>query len=432
LEGIDMTTDLRTRREVLALAAATAGSALGGIQLAYAKPVDGAQAPARLVVVVLRGAMDGLSLLAPHGEAAYYQARPTIAIARPGEADGLIALDRLFGLHPAFAPMKPHWDRQQLAFVHASGSPDPTRSHFDAQDYLESATPGRKTTSDGWLNRLASVLTGPQASATQQRLQALNLGPTMPRIFMGDAAVASLASGNAATAKGVLDRPQVADAFAELYAGDDRLSQTVREATATRREIRINLENNLEHSGLKSDDPSADRGALPLAGLPRDTARLGQLMARDARIRLAFVPVGGWDTHAGQGSGKGALANRFALLAQSLDALAQGLGDALKDTTVLVMSEFGRTLRQNGTNGTDHGHGNVAMLLGAGVKGGQIHGAWPGLDAASLYEGRDLAITTDFRDIVADVLEQRFRLKENDLAQVLPGMAQRRRVGVVV
>jgi uncharacterized protein (DUF1501 family) len=414
------------RRRALKLAGAAALASMSGIRVARAEaaPTGGraGTASARLVVVLLRGAMDGLSLVAPYGDNASYQQRSTIAIARPGEEGGLIRLDGLFGLNPGFAPMLPYWQSGQLAFIHASGSPDPTRSHFDAQDYMESATPGRKTTPDGWLNRLAMALAGADATPASRRLQALNLGPTMPRIFAGDAPVASLGSGNGALAKGSLDRPELAAAFGQLYAGDDRLSQVVREATATRGEIM---------NELASDDPKADVNSLPLNGLSRDTARLGQLMARDSRIRLAFVPVGGWDTHANQGGGKGQLANRFILLAQALDALGRGLGARLNETNILVLSEFGRTVRQNGTNGTDHGHGNVAMVLGGGVKGGRIHGAWPGLDAGALYEGRDLAITTDFRDIVADLLEYRFRLTDKQLAQVLPGMSQRRRVGLI-
>jgi uncharacterized protein (DUF1501 family) len=415
---------LLSRRQVLRASAASAlGATLtsGGMQIALAQPSSALQGDttARLIVVMLRGAMDGLSLVAPYADPNYYRARGSIAIARPGEADGLIALDNLFGLHPAAAALLPYWESKQLAFIHASGSPDPTRSHFDAQDYMESATPGRKSTPDGWLNRLAAVL------GSTQRLQAVNLGPTMPRIFSGDAAVSSLASGNAAIAKGVLDRPNVATAFNALYAGEDRLSQAMREASLTRKEI---LES------FASDDPKADIGSLSLSGLAKDTTRLGQLMARDARVRLAFVPVGGWDTHANQGNGKGQLANRFQLLAQALDSLAKALGDRLAQTSILVISEFGRTVKQNGTNGTDHGHGNVAWVMGgngsAGANGGKVLGRWPGLEASALYEGRDLAITTDFRDIIAEILERRFGLRDNELTNVLPAMKTRQRVGV--
>jgi uncharacterized protein (DUF1501 family) len=405
-------------------AAGAAALAASPIRIAWAD----ASAPGstRLVVVMLRGALDGLSLLAPHGEPNYYRERATIALPRPGETDGLLGLTPLFGLHPAAAPLMPYWQRGQLAFVHASGSHDPTRSHFDAQDFMESATPGRKTTPDGWLNRLAGVLarsnSTPNPTPELQRLLALNLGPTLPRIFAGPAPVASLASGAGAVTRGALDRPRLAEAFGRLYAGDDAMSLAVREAAATRREIM---------DSLASDDPKADQGALSLAGFTQDTTRLGQLMARERRVRLAFVPIGGWDTHANQGAARGQLANRLRLLAQGLDALATSLGDRLAETHILVMSEFGRTVRQNGTNGTDHGHGNVALLLGGATRGGQVLGRWPGLEASALHEGRDLAVTTDFRDIVADVLERGFKLGDAELATVLPGMNKRQPVGLL-
>jgi uncharacterized protein (DUF1501 family) len=410
-------------KQGLAVGTGLSLSSFAGIQIARAQSIprnNGSQA--RIVVIMLRGAMDGLSLLSPYGDSAYFQSRSSIAIAKPGEADGSIALNNLHGLHPAFAPLIPYWESKQLAFIHASGSHDTTRSHFDAQDYMESATPGRKSTPDGWLNRLATVLMQGNQSANNQRLQAVNLGPTMPRIFAGSASVASLASGNAATSKGVLDRPNWTQAFNDMYSGDDKLSLAVREAAATRREI---------IDKLASDDPKADVGSLSLNGLAADAARLGQLIAKDARVRLAFVPVGGWDTHVNQGNGKGQLANRFGLLAQAIDALASNLGERLKDTSILVMSEFGRTVRQNGNNGTDHGHGNVAFVLGGGVAGGQVLGQWPGLERSALFENRDLAITTDFREVIAELLEQRFRLTDNELAAVLPNMTQRQRVGLI-
>jgi uncharacterized protein (DUF1501 family) len=383
---------------------------------------QGTTVDARLVVVMLRGAMDGLSAVIPHGERSYATLRPNIAIPAPGQDAGASRLDDLFGLHPALSPvLMPWWQQGQLAFVHASGSPDLTRSHFDAQDYMETATPGRKTTVDGWLNRLVGALSRSQGQSTapieSMRLRAVNLGPTTPRILTGTAPVASLPSGAAATARGALDRPQFAPAFAELYPGDDALSITVREAAATRKAIL---------DTLTSDDPTADRGALSLNGFPADMQRLGQLMAKDARVRIAFAPVGGWDTHANQGSSSGQLANRFTALAQGLDALVRALGDQFANTTVLVNSEFGRTLRQNGTQGTDHGHGNVTMLIaGKGLAGGKVHGRWPGLDTSALHEGRDLSITTDFREVIATLLEQRFKLNDAALGQVLPSMPQR-------
>jgi uncharacterized protein (DUF1501 family) len=371
----------------------------------------------RLVVVMLRGAVDGLSVVAPYGDAHYYAARPSIAIAKPGETDGVLRLDSMFGLHPALSILMPYWERGELGFVQASGSPDKTRSHFDAQDYMESGTPGRKSTQDGWLNRLARVLTDSTAP-----LQAVNLGPVMPRIFAGTAPVASLAQGNAAVAKGMLDRDSVADAFGKLYPGEDKLAKTVREATATRRAIL---------NSLASDDPKADLGALSLRGLAADTDRLGQLMQRDARVQLAFIPVGGWDTHVNQGNGKGQLANRLLILGEALDALIKGLGHRYLETTIIVMSEFGRTVRQNGNNGTDHGHGNVIWAFGAGVAGGKVHGEWPGLENSALNEERDLAVTSDFRQVLGDVLFKNFRLSDKQLNLVFPDYARGRSVGLV-
>jgi uncharacterized protein (DUF1501 family) len=392
-----------------------------GILMSRAHAAAPSGTEGRLVVIMLRGAVDGLSVVAPYGEPNYYSVRSSIAIAKPGDIDGLLRLDALFGLHPALAMLMPYWERRELGFVQASGSPDLTRSHFDAQDYMESGTPGRKATQDGWLNRLANVVSGTQTDAST-RLQAVNLGPVMPRIFAGTAPIASLAQGNAAIAKGVLDREPVADAFAKLYAGDDALGKTVREATATRREIM---------NTLASDDPKADVGALSLRGLAIDTGRLGQLMQRDPRVRLAFVPVGGWDTHVNQGNGKGQLANRLALLGEAIDALIKGLGNRFQETTVVVMSEFGRTVRQNGNNGTDHGHGNVMWAFGKGVQGGKVYGAWPGLEQSALHEGRDLAVTSDFRDVLSEVLVNGFRLRENQLSRVLPEFSTRKSTGLM-
>jgi uncharacterized protein (DUF1501 family) len=389
-------------------------SALGSQGIWLSKSHAATPDTSRLVVIMLRGAVDGLSVVAPYGDANYYNARPNIAIAKPGEVDGLLRLDSLFGLHPALATLMPYWERGQLGFVHASGSTDSTRSHFDAQDYMESGTPGKKSTQDGWMNRLATVLSSTNSRDANQRLQAINLGPVMPRIFAGTAPVASLAQGNAAVAKGVLDKESVADAFAKLYSGNDKLSETFREATATRKEIM---------TSLASDDPKADQGALTLRGLAQDTTRLGQLIQRDARVRLAFVPVGGWDTHVNQGSGKGQLANRLVLLGEAIDAMIKAMGDKFKDTTILVMSEFGRTLKQNGNQGTDHGHGNVVWALGGGLQGGKIHGAWPGLESSALNEGRDLAITTDFRQILTSFSERRLRLTDKQLSSIFPEYA---------
>lgn len=383
----------------------------------------GAPAPNRkkLVVVFLRGAVDGLSVVAPYAESDYARLRPTIALPSPGQDGGLLDLDGRFGLHPALAPLMPMWQGGRLAFVQASGSPDPTRSHFDAQDYMESGTPGMKRTADGWMNRLLGELPGQPAPT-----RGLAIGAVLPRIYAGPIPVASLAEGQAATRPVPLDQPQVADAFAKLYAGDDEASRTFREARASRREVLASLD-----AGANDREQMAANNGAPLPnGFPDDAARLARLMRNDANVQLAFVALGGWDTHAGQGSTRGQLANRLAPLGQGLAVLADRLGPMFDDTVVVVMSEFGRTARENGNRGTDHGHGNAMWVMGGPVAGGKVHGRWPGIDDRSLHEGRDLAITTDFRDVVAEIAERHLALPDARLAQLFPSR-QVERVGVL-
>lgn len=373
--------------------------------LAATAPVD---RPRRLVTVFLRGAVDGLSVVVPHADPDYYRARPGIAIPPPGQEGGGLDLDGRFALHPALAPLWPYWQGGQLAFVHAAGSPDPTRSHFDAQDYMESATPGRKSTVDGWLNRLLGVL--PDGGS------ALNVGAVMPRALSGPQAVAMLASGPAATRRSPLDRPRIGAAFDALYSGDGKLDQAYRESRQSRREMATALAGD----ELDAEMQRASNGAASAGVFAEDAGRLARLMRKDARIRLAFLAVGGWDTHANQGAARGLLANRLQTLGRGLASLASGLGPVLDDTVVVVMSEFGRTVRQNGNGGTDHGHGNVLWLLGGPIAGGKVYGRWPGLDAGTLHEGRDLAVTTDFRDVLASVAERHLLLKDRQLASVFP------------
>ncbi len=370
----------------------------------------------RMIVVFLRGAVDGLSVVAPYAEPDYARHRPTIALPVPGATDGLIDLDGHFGLHPALAPLMPLWQGGRLAFVHASGSPDPTRSHFDAQDYMESGTPGMKRTADGWMNRLLGELPG-RPSPTR----GLAVGPVLPRIYAGPVPVASLAEGQGATRPTVLDQPRVAEAFGKLYGGDDATSRTFRESLAARREVLSSL----DPGTLDSEQRAANNGAPLPNGFPDDAARLARLMRNDQNVQLAFVALGGWDTHAGQGAGRGQLANRLAPLGQGLAVLADRLGPVFDDTVVVVMSEFGRTARENGNRGTDHGHGNAMWVLGGPVAGGRVHGRWPGIDDSSLNENRDLAITTDFRSVVADVAERHLRLPDAQLDQLFPGWSTR-------
>jgi uncharacterized protein (DUF1501 family) len=364
----------------------------------------------KLIVILLRGAVDGLNVVVPYADANYYRLRPTIAISRPGQDNGAIDLDGYFGLHPALASLSNLWQQRRLAFVHAAGSPDPTRSHFDAQDYLESGTPGRKGTGDGWLNRLLGVMPGP---ATPTR--AVSIGAVMPRILAGRALATNIASGAAAARASVLDRPQVGSAFAQLYQGDDKYSAMYRQAQLAHQEVMSSVD----------DEMRMANGNAPLPnGFPGDAARLADLMRSNPKVQFAFMALGGWDTHANQGAATGQLANRLSPLGQGLAVLAQRLGPLFDDTVVVVMSEFGRTVHQNGNNGTDHGHGNVMWLMGGPVNGGKIHGQWQGLDEAQLYEGRDVPVTTDFRSVLAHVIERHLRLSDKQLRQVFPVMPE--------
>lgn len=369
----------------------------------------------KLVVVMLRGAVDGLNVVAPVGDANYLQLRPTIGLSAPGSEGGALDLDGYFALHPALAPLLPLWQQKKLAFVHASGSPDPTRSHFDAQDYMESATPGVKNTPDGWLNRLVGALPGAPSPS-----RALSIGPVMPRILAGTTAAMNLPNAAAATRADLLDRPAIGAAFDQLYAGHERFGRVYQDGRSAHKEVMAASMNN-----AMGEMQAADNGAPLPNGFPDDAARLAQLMRNNQNIQVAFVALGGWDTHANQGAGTGQLANRLAPLGLGLATLAQRLGPMFDDTTVVVMSEFGRTARENGNGGTDHGHGNAMWLLGGKVAGGKVYGDWQGVGEGVLNEGRDLPVTTDFRAVLAQVAERHLRLPDRTLARLFPAMPQR-------
>ena len=411
------------RRQLLqaATAAGLTWSAVGRTAFAATAPQAGQQLPGnkRLIVVFLRGAVDGLSVVVPYSEGAYYQQRSSIALARPGEDGGVLDLDGHFGLNPNLAPLMPLWQSGKLAFVHASGSPDPTRSHFDAQDYMESGTPGRKGTPDGWLNRLLGAEppvptpAGTHASVTR----GISAGATLPRIWAGANPVANIANGARATKPTLLDRPQVSRAFDALYSGDDAMSKAYRESQQSRAEVA----DAMSPAAMDHEQMVANNGAPLPNGFPDDAARLATLMRRDPNVQIAFLALGGWDTHVNQGGAKGQLAGRLQPLGQGLAELATRLGPTFDDTTILVISEFGRTARQNGTGGTDHGHGNVMWALGGNIAGGKVYGRWPGIAASSLNEGRDLAVTTDFRQVLAGVCAYNLGLSDRKLAEVFPG-----------
>jgi uncharacterized protein (DUF1501 family) len=364
----------------------------------------------RLIVVFLRGAVDGLNVVVPYGDDSYYDARRSIAVRPPGREHGALDLDGHFGLHPALAPLLPLWQAGSLAFLHASGSPDPTRSHFDAQIYMENGTPGKSVMPDGWMNRLLGLLPGERNPG-----RAIAFGPQIPRILAGPQPVANVANGDEVGRELPIDRPAVSEAFARLYGGADAMSRTYQESRQSRQQMAA-------AGGDDKEQMVADGGAPLPNGFPADAARLARMMRTDPTIRLGFFALGGWDTHINQGAGEGQLANRLRPLADGLVALAKGLGPAYADSLILVMSEFGRTVHENGNGGTDHGHGNVLWALGGGVAGGKVFGTWPGLRAERLYQQRDLAVTTDFRLALGPTLARHLRLPDGAAATLFPDL----------
>jgi uncharacterized protein (DUF1501 family) len=392
------------RRDFLRLSTAPVLLPVG--RSAWAAIAEGG--PKRLVVIFLRGAIDGINVVVPYDEKAYYDDRPTIAIGRPGTDGGVLPLDGHFGLHPALLSLLPLWSNKTLAFIHAAGSPDPTRSHFDAQLFIENGTPGRNTTPDGWMNRLLAALPAPHGPT-----DAVSIGPTLPAILKGKLPVANLPLGPQVADPMPLDRPELSQEFDRLYAGDDAIARAYHEGRAARAELLGDLAEEMRR---------ANNGAPPPSGFPAQAAQLGHLLRRDQRIRLAFASLGGWDTHVNQGNHKGQLANHLRPLGDGLAILAKELGQAWSDTVIVVLSEFGRTVHENGNGGTDHGHGNVIWVLGGDVRGGQIYGDWPGLATPQLYQRRDLAVTTDYRLALVAILERHFQLDDRQLAEIFPDL----------
>lgn len=407
------------RRQLLTKAALFGASGLVSVGThgwAWRKPAKAAVSAndPRLVVVFLRGAADGLDIVVPYQEEAYYEARPSIAIAPPGEKDGVLNLNDQFGLHPALEPLMPAWRDNQLAFVHACGSSVPSRSHFQGQDYIESGAPGiSNNQTGGWLNRLMTFL--PHGNPTQ----AVNIGTSMPLIFSGTASVATLAVGGAGARPLAIDRPNIQTAFDQLYADDPRLSGIYQEARAAR-EVLI--------SELEEERMQASRGAPNPQRFETSARYLGRLMSGDAATQVAFMEVGDWDTHINQ---KGRLNRNLQGLGRGLVTLKESLGAVYNRTTIVVVSEFGRTIAENGNSGTDHGYGNAMWLLGGSVKGGKVYGEWPGLSPEAQYESRDLAITTDYRDVLSSLLEQQFELDGGAIAQIFPEHSRQVRLDLI-
>jgi uncharacterized protein (DUF1501 family) len=361
----------------------------------------------QLITIFQRGAVDGLSVVVPFGESEYYRARPSIAIPRPNAGENAaLDLDGFFGLNPRLQALKPLWDARQLAIVHACGSPDSTRSHFDAQDYMETGTPGVKSTPDGWLNRYL------QARHEDTPFRAVALTTQLPRMLQGAApalamnqiAQFGIRGGRAAEAMGA--------SFEAAYAaaGDRVLNGTGREAFSA---IRM----------LKAADPATyvpeHDADYPRSPLGQSLKQIAQLAKANLGLEVAFADVGGWDTHVNQGAAQGQLANRLDDFSRAIAALVADMGDRMADTIILTMSEFGRAVNENGNRGTDHGHGNAMMVIGGGIRGGHVYGRWPGLAVERRYEGRDLAVTTDFRDVFGEIVVRHLGI--SDPRPVFPG-----------
>jgi uncharacterized protein (DUF1501 family) len=361
----------------------------------------------RLVVIFQRGAADGLNIVVPHGERAYYAMRPSINIPRKEVLD----LDGFFGLHPSLSPFQPLWKQRHLAIVHAAGSPDPTRSHFDAQDFMESGTPGVKVTEDGWLNRTLHSL--PTSAPSQSAFRAIALGPSLPRILSGEERAVAVNNINDFSVGGQNPKATpISNTFEAMY---EHSVDTVLHGTGQETFDAVRM--------LKAADPGKYK---PAAGADYPNGRFGdslkqlaQLIKANLGVQIAFADIGGWDHHVNEGSTQGQIANVLHEFSQSLAAFWTDLGDLAEDTVVITMSEFGRTARENGNRGTDHGHANVMFVMGGPVKGGKVYGHWPGLEQTQLYEGRDLAVTTDFRQVLGEAVQR--HLGNKNLNEVFPG-----------
>src|ERR1700745_1755279 len=372
----------------------------------------------RLVVIFQRGAADGLNIVVPHGERAYYAMRPSINIPR----NDVLDLDGFFGLHPSLASLQPIWNQRHLAIVHAAGSPDPSRSHFDAQDFMESGTPGLKATPDGWLNRALRSL---PASDDKSAFRAIALGPALPRILTGaERAVAVNNINDFGVGGRNPNAAPIANTFEAMY---EQSVDSVLHGTGHETFDAVKM--------LKAADPAKYKPA-PGADYPRSRfsdslKQLAQLIKANLGVQVAFADIGGWDHHVNEGSTQGQIANVLREFSQSLSAFWIDLGDLADDTVIVTMSEFGRTARENGTRGTDHGHANVMFVMGGPVRGGRVYGRWPGRGPGEFNEGRDLAVTTDFRQVLAEAAFKQIGARDLDLTFPRAGLEPRRFLNLI-
>jgi uncharacterized protein (DUF1501 family) len=386
-----------TRRVLLARigAGALPVLVLPGLSAAFAAaPTD-----RRLVVVVLRGALDGLAAVPPYGDPNYREIRGALAFPEPGTADGVLDLDGRFGLHPSLKPLHAMYKRRELIVCHAVATPYRSRSHFDGQDVLENGATSAHGAEDGWLNRTLALY------GSKEKGAGLAVGQSVPLILRGDVPVSAWAPRTL---------PRVQDDFlvrlGALYRSDKLLGPAFTEVTRAQ----------AMGDEVARDDAKMGGGKQQIRGakaLPALMSAVGKLLADPNGPRIAALDATGWDTHANQGLLTGPLANNLAALAEGLDGLRSGLGPVWNKTAVLVATEFGRTVRPNGTGGTDHGTAGIAFLLGGGVAGGRVATRWPGLSEAALFEGRDLAPTADIRGLFKAALTDHLGLPDAEVAR---------------
>ena len=395
---------------------------------AFGMELPGAAKGRTLICLFQRGAADALNVVVPHGESSYYALRPRIAIPRPsarlGDAQAAIDLDGFFGLHPALQPLKPLWDRGLLAPIHAVGSPSTTRSHFDAQDYMESGTPDVKSTPDGWLNRYLATKGTCEECATrdgvrQSPFQAVAMTDQTPRILEGSAPAVAMTSLDAFTVRAGGSSAEQIEALYRTGTSD------VVHASGSEMFEAVKM--------LRAANPQRyqpQNGAnYPRSQFGQRLREIAQLIKANVGMEIAFADVGGWDTHVNQGGATGQLAARLGDFSKSIAALVTDLGDRMENVVILTMSEFGRMARENGTGGTDHGHAGAMFAIGGSIKGGKVHGKWPGLAREQLYEGRDLALTTDFRSVFSEIASK--HLGAAKLDAVFPGYVANQSIGLI-
>jgi uncharacterized protein (DUF1501 family) len=389
-------------------------------QAAYAADL-GSQSKQNKILICLfqRGAVDGLSMVVPYGDPNYYQARQDISLAAPSQAagaEGVLDLDGYFGLHPSLAPLLPLYQAGHLAPIQACGSPNASRSHFDSQDLMESGVDEDKSVQEGWLNRLMGCC--PEDTANQTAFRAVSMTPTLPRSLQGPQDAMAIRDLDTFGMAGDIVIPVSggagsADGFESMYSGAVD--------TVLHGEGKDSFDALALLKKTRSTAYVAQNGAkYPESGLGRNLRQIAQLIKADVGLQVAFAEMDGWDTHANQGNAKGQLATRLATFGSSLAAFYQDMGDRMSDVVVITMSEFGRTVHQNGNRGTDHGHGTCFFALGGSIKGGKVYGDWPTLAPDKLFQARDLAVTTDFRDVFGEICAGHFKLPMDQMAQVFP------------